>query len=165
MKNHMSFPMAQAIPRFAGGGVSTTITGGRPMRTKSSLTAEDTHKMMAACKAEAQQHTWKVAIAIVDDAGKLFHLERMDGAPAMTAEVAVAKARTSALTRQPSKFMEDRVKDRPAFLNHPAGGLFVQGGLPLIYQGECVGAIGVSGVQSHEDEQIAKAGAATLGTV
>ncbi|HUZ75716.1 MAG TPA: heme-binding protein [Stellaceae bacterium] len=133
------------------------------MRTKSVLTSSDAQKMLAACKVEAQKNQWDVSIAIVDDNGNLFHLERMDGAPAMTAEVAAAKARTSALTRRPSKFMEDRVKDRPAFLNHPAGGLFVQGGVPLLHQGECVGAIGVSGVQSHEDEQIANAGAAALG--
>jgi glc operon protein GlcG len=85
----------------------------------------------------------------------------LDGAAAPTAEVAFGKAKTSAMTKRPSKFMEDRLKDRPAFLNFPAG-LPIQGAVPLLYQGECVGAIGVSGVQSHEDEQIASAGAATI---
>jgi glc operon protein GlcG len=85
----------------------------------------------------------------------------MDGATATTAEVAIGKARTSAITRRPSKFWEERVKERPGFLNFP-GVLQVQGGLPILYQGECVGAIGVSGVQSHEDEQIAQAGLMTL---
>jgi glc operon protein GlcG len=74
----------------------------------------------------------------------------------------MGKARTSAMTKRPSKFFEDRVKERPAFVNFPAG-ILIQGGVPLIHENECVGAIGVSGVQSHEDEQIAQAGAAALG--
>lgn len=127
------------------------------MRTKPCLTSSDVLKMAAACKAEAEKNRWNVTIAIVDDAGIALYLERMDGAASTTAEVATAKARTSAITRRPSKFWEERIKDRPGFLNFP-GVLQVQGGLPIIYQGECVGAIGVSGVQSHEDEQIAQAG-------
>ena len=70
--------------------------------------------------------------------------------------------RTSALTKRPSKFFEDRVKDRPAFTSFPAG-VLIQGALPIMHQNECVGAIGVSGVQSHEDEQIAQAGLNALG--
>ncbi len=132
------------------------------MRNRPSLTAADTQKIIAACKAEAQKNKWNVSIAVVDESGFLLHLERLDGAGAMTAEVAQGKARMSAMTKRPSKMMEDRLKDRPAFLNFPAG-LPIQGGVPLIYQGECVGAIGVSGVQSHEDEQVANAGVATLG--
>jgi uncharacterized protein GlcG (DUF336 family) len=85
----------------------------------------------------------------------------MDGAAVTTAEVSTGKARTSALTRRPSKDFEERVKERPAFLMFPAG-LLVQGAVPIIYDNECVGAIGVSGVQSFEDEQIARAGVAAL---
>jgi glc operon protein GlcG len=132
------------------------------MRTKPCLTSEDVKKMMAACLAEAAKNNWKVAMAIVDDGGFMLHLDRMDGAPVTTSEVAVGKARTSALTRRPSKDFEDRVKERPAFIAFPAG-LFIQGALPIMYQNECVGAIGVSGVQSAEDEQIARAGVAALG--
>ena len=127
------------------------------MRRKPCLTSSDVHKMAAACRAEAEKNKWSVTVAIVDDAGVLFHLDRMDGASATTAEVATMKAKTSAITRRPSKFWEDRVKERPALMNFP-GVLQIQGGLPIMYEGECVGAIGVSGVQSHEDEQIAKAG-------
>ena len=127
------------------------------MRQKPCLTSSDVHKMAAACKAEAEKNKWSVTIAIVDDAGILLYLDRLDGASAPTAEVATAKAKTSAVTRRPSKFWVDRIKDRPAFLNFP-GVLQIQGGLPILHQGECVGAIGVSGVQSHEDEQVAKAG-------
>jgi glc operon protein GlcG len=132
------------------------------MRSKPCLTAEDAQKAMAACKAEAAKNKWNVTIAIVDDAGFLLHLERLDGAGPMTAEVAVAKARTAAVTRRPTKFWEDRVKERPAFVKFPDN-LPIQGGVPILHQGDCAGAIGVSGVQSHEDEQIANAGLSAIG--
>jgi glc operon protein GlcG len=132
------------------------------MRTKPCLTAADVNTMMAACLAEAEKNKWKVTVAIVDDGGFMLNVMRMDGAVVTTAEVAVGKARTAALTQRPSKFFEDRVKERPAFLSFPAG-LLIQGGLPIMHQGDCVGAIGVSGVQSSEDEQIAKAGITALG--
>ena len=131
------------------------------MRTKPCLTSADVKKMMAACVAEAEKNNWKVTIAIVDDGAALLGLERMDGAPAISATVAPGKAKTSALTKQPTKFWEDRVKERPAFLNYPAG-LSIWGGVPIIYQNECVGAIGVSGVQSQDDEKVAKAGVAAI---
>jgi len=131
------------------------------MRTKPCLTQVDARKMMAACIAEAEKNDWEVTIAIVDDAGILISLERMDGAPPISATVAPDKARASALTKVPTKFWEDRVKERPAFANFPAGSL-IEGAVPVIYDGECVGAIGVSGVQSGQDEQIARAGVAAL---
>ena len=133
------------------------------MRNRPVLTAADAHKMMAACKAEAQKNKWAVAIAIVDESGAAILLERLDGTGAIASEVAMGKARTSALTKRPSKFFEDRVKERPGFVTFPTPGVMFQGGLPLVHQGECVGAIGVSGVQSHEDEQIAQAGVTALG--
>ena len=132
------------------------------MRNRPCLTAADTKTMMEACLAEAEKNKWNVAVSIVDDGGYLLEFHRMDGVAAISAEVSLGKARTSALTKRPSKFFEDRVKDRPAFANFPAG-LLIQGGLPIIYQNECVGAIGVSGVQSHEDEQIAQAGVKAVG--
>jgi glc operon protein GlcG len=133
------------------------------MRQKPVLTADDCHKMMAACKAEAQKNKWAVTIAIVDDSGAALLLERLDGCGAIASTVAMGKAQTSALTKRPSKFFEDRVKERPAFVTFPTPGVLFQGGLPLMHQNECVGAIGVSGVQSHEDEQVAKAGVDALG--
>ena len=133
------------------------------MRKKPCLTVDDAHKMMAACKAEAQKNKWAVTIAIVDDSGAALLLERLDGAGAISALVAMGKAQTSAVTKRPSKFFEDRVKERPAFVTFPTPGVMFQGGLPLVHQGECVGAIGVSGVQSHEDEQVAQAGVTALG--
>ena len=131
------------------------------MRTKQCLTAADVKKMLSACEAEAAKNKWAVSISIVDDGGFLLGALRMDGASAITAEVSIGKAKTSAMTKRPSKFFEDRIKERPAFAGFPAG-ILIQGGMPVMHQNECVGAIGVSGVQSHEDEQIAQAGVSAL---
>ncbi len=131
------------------------------MRTKHCLTGDDVKKALAACEAEAAKNKWAVSIAIVDDGGYLVAFQRLDGAAAITAEVAIGKAKTSAMTKRPSKMFEDRVKERPAFASFPAG-LLIQGAVPIIHKNECVGAIGVSGVQSHEDEQVAQAGANAL---
>ena len=132
------------------------------MRNKPALTSSDVQQMAGACRAEAQKNKWNVSIAIVDDAGFLLYLERLDGAGPMTAEVATAKARTAAVTRRATKAWEDLIKDRPVMMKFPDN-LPIQGGLPIMHQSECVGAIGVSGVQSHQDEQIAAAGVAALG--
>ena len=131
------------------------------MRDKPCLTAADVEKAIDACKMEAQKNKWSVSIAVLDDGGFLLAFLRMDGAPPISAEVAIGKAHTSAMTKRPSKFFEDRVKERPAFVHFPAG-ILIQGAVPIMYRGECVGAIGVSGVQSFEDEQVAQAGANAL---
>jgi len=131
------------------------------MRTKPSLTASDAAKIMAACKAEASKHQWEVCIAIVDEGGYLIHLERMDGAKLVTPEAAIGKARTAALMRKPSRSMEEQVDSRPAFLRFPYI-MPVIGAVPIMYEGECVGGVGVAGVQSDEDEQVAQAGANAL---
>ena len=128
------------------------------MRQKPALTSTDCHKMMAACVAEANKNKWAVTIAIVDDSGAALLLERLDGCGAIASTVAMGKAQTSALTKRPSKFFEDRVKERPGFVTFPTPGVMFQGGVPIVHQGECVGAIGVSGVLSAQDAQIARAG-------
>ena len=127
------------------------------MRSKMCLTAADAAKIVAGCKEEAAKNKWNVTIAVVDDGGFLVHLERLDGAPAQSALIATCKAQTSAATRTATKALEEIVKDRPATVAFP-GRVAVQGGLPIMYQGECVGAVGVSGAKSHEDEQVASAG-------
>jgi glc operon protein GlcG len=132
------------------------------MRTRPALTASDVQQMATACRAEADKNKWAVTVAIVDDAGALLYLERLEGAGPMTAEVATAKARTAALTRRPTKVWEDLVKDRPVMMKFPDN-LPIQGGVPILAQGECVGGIGVSGVQSSQDEQVAKAGLTAVG--
>lgn len=131
------------------------------MRTKHALTAADVKQVIAACEAEAARNNWSVAISVLDDSGILLGFTRMDGAPRISGEVSIGKARTSAMTGRPSKFFEDMVKARPAFADFP--GTLIQGGVPLLHDNECVGGIGVSGVQSHEDEQIAQAGLNSLG--
>jgi len=132
------------------------------MRNRPSLTATDVQRMMAACKAEAAKTKLTVSIAIVDDGGYLLHLERADGATVESPEIATRKARTAAVTRQSTQYWEERVKERSGFLRISESFLPIRGGMPVIYQEECVGAIGVSGVTSPECEQIAKAGVAAL---
>lgn len=127
------------------------------MRNKLCLAASDAQKIMAACKVEAGKNKWNVSIAVVDDAGFLIHLERMDGAVGQSAAIATLKAQTAAMARTPTKALEEIVKERPATGAFP-GRLAVQGGVPILVQGECVGAVGVSGVKSFEDEQVAMAG-------
>jgi glc operon protein GlcG len=128
------------------------------MKTRSMLTLDDCRTISAAAEAEAKKNNWNVCIAILDDGGHLLHAIRMDGATPANARIAVEKARTSAETRRSSAMWEERIKaGRLSMLRMP-GVLPVQGGLPIVIDGECIGAVGVSGVQSHEDEQIAKAG-------
>jgi len=131
------------------------------MKTKPILTQQDCEKIQAAARAEAVKNKWNVTIAIVDDGGHLLSLTRMDGTAPVTAEIATLKGRTAAIARRSTKVSEDRIAGgRVALLKMP--GVPVQGGLPIMVQGECVGAIGVSGVQSHEDEQVCNAGLGAL---
>ncbi len=128
------------------------------MKTRPVLTLEDCLKMSAAAEGEARKNAWNVAIAILDDGGHLLHFARMDGATPANAAIAVDKARTAATSRRASGAWEKLIKDgRTGMLNMP-GILPVQGGLPIVAEGTCVGGIGVSGVQSHQDDQIAQAG-------
>ena len=128
------------------------------MKARPELTLADCEKIAAGAMAEAQRNKWIVAIAILDDGGHLLHFLRMDGATPASAAISVEKARTAALSRRPSGMWEQRIKEgRTAMLKMP-GILPVQGGVPILVDGTCVGAVGVSGVQSHEDDQIAQAG-------
>ena len=131
------------------------------MRHKTCLAAADAQKIVAACKVEAEKNKWNVSIAVVDEGGFPIHLERMDDAVGQSAAIATLKAQTAAATRTPTKALEDMVKERPAMAAFP-GRLAVQGGVPILHQGECVGAVGVSGVKSFEDEQVAAAGLRAL---
>ena len=132
------------------------------MRTKRALSLVDARKIVDAARREAEQRKWNVSIAVVDDGGFLLALERLDGAAPQTPEIATRKAWTAAMVRLPTKTVEDMAKERPGLLGMP-GQLRVQGGLPIQVEGEWVGAVGVSGVASHEDEQVARAGIAALG--
>ena len=127
------------------------------MKTRPMLTLEDCRRISEASVAESMKNNWKVAIAILDDGGHLLHFVRMDGATPANARIAMEKGRTAAETRRSSGAWQERIKTRPEMLKMP-GILPVQGGVPIVVDGACVGAVGVSGVQSHEDEQIAQAG-------
>jgi glc operon protein GlcG len=132
------------------------------MKTRAMLTLEDCKRIAAAAEAEARGNNWNVCVAIVDDGGHLLHLFRMDGATPANSRIAIEKGRTAAETRRSTAMWEDRVKGGRMVMLKMPGVTPVQGGLPIVIDGECIGAVGVSGVQSHEDEQIAKAGIAVL---
>lgn len=134
------------------------------MQTKSFLESADIKKMNAAAEAEAIKHSWPVTVAVVDDGGHLLSLFRMDGAAPVSAHIAPAKAHTAALGRRESKIYEDVINSgRYSFLSAPELKGLLEGGVPIIKDGHVIGAVGVSGVKSNEDAQIAKAAIAALG--
>lgn len=132
------------------------------MKNRPALTLHDCRKISDAAEAEARRNGWEVAIVILDDGGHLLHALRTDNATPANVGFATEKARTAAISRRPSKFWEERVTGgRLSTLRMP-GILPVEGGLPIVWDGVCIGAIGVSGAQSHEDSQVGQAGIATL---
>ena len=134
------------------------------MKTKHELELADVKTIAAAAEAEALKNKWAVSIAIVDDGGHLLWLQRLDGAAAISAQIAPAKANTSALGRRDSKIYEDIINGgRTAFLSAPALQGLLEGGVAIVKDGQVIGAVGVSGVKSHEDAQIARAGIAAIG--
>ncbi|QAZ38282.1 hypothetical protein C1M51_01985 [Methylibium sp. Pch-M] len=134
------------------------------MQTKPVLSLEDVKRIAAAAEAEALAHQWPVTIAIVDDGGHLLWLQRLDGAAPVSAHIAPAKAHTAALGRRESRVYEEVINQgRTSFLSAPTIAGLLEGGVPILLQGQCVGAVGVSGVKSNEDAQVAKAGIAALG--
>jgi uncharacterized protein GlcG (DUF336 family) len=123
----------------------------------------DARSAAAAAEAEATAHGWAVTIAIVDDGGHLLWLQRLDGAAPISAEIAVAKARTAALGRRETKGYEEMINQgRTAFLSVPVLQGMLEGGVPILAGGHCVGAVGVSGVKSAEDAQVARSGVAAV---
>ena len=133
------------------------------MKNRPMLTQDDVQAMGEAARAEAQANGWAVTIAIVDDGGHLLWLQRLDGAAPVSAQIAPAKARTAALGRRESKGYEDMINQgRTSFLSAPGIDGLLEGGVPVIIEGHCIGAVGVSGVKSNEDAQIARAGIAAL---
>ena len=148
------------------------------LKSKPFLDLDAVKRIAAAAEGEAQHHAWAVSygvplgqylawavsIAIVDDGGHLLWLQRLDGAPPISAHIAPAKARTAALGRRESRVYEEMINQgRMSFLSAPDLHGMLEGGVPILVGAQCVGAVGVSGVKSGEDAQIARAGIAALG--
>lgn len=144
--------------------LSIGITGKAELPVKKVLTLEAVKKIATAAEVEAKKRGATVVIAIVDDGGHLLLLERLDDTQVASVEVGIGKARTAAIFRRPSKVFEDQVREgRVAALALP-GATPLQGGVPILFEGKVIGAIGVSGNTPQEDEDIAKVGAASAAT-
>ena len=132
------------------------------MYDRKALTVADAQKISAAAEAEANRNGWKVSIAICDDGGHLLHFQRLDGAGLQTTYISQGKAKAAAFSRRPTKALEDIVAGgRNAFLSVPDM-VLLEGGEPIMVDGVCVGAVGVSGVKSSDDALIAQAGIKAL---
>ena len=133
------------------------------MKSKAVLEHADVQIIAAAAHAEALKNNWAVTIAIVDDGGHLLNLDRMDNAIPVSVYIATSKANTAAMGRRESKVYEDIINaGRPSFVSAPHIKGMLEGGLPILKDGQCIGAVGVSGVKSNEDAQIARVGIAAL---
>ena len=134
------------------------------MKSKATLEFSDVQAMASAAAAEAVKNAWAVTIAIVDDGGHLLPLQRLDGAAPISAHIAPAKANTAAMGQRETKVYEDMINGgRVSFLSAPEIKGMLEGGVPIMKDGQCLGAVGVSGVKSTEDAQIARAGLAAIG--
>jgi uncharacterized protein GlcG (DUF336 family) len=140
------------------------FTQNKTMKTQSVLELSDVQAIAAAAQAEAQKNNWAVSIAIVDAGGHLLHFQRLNGAAPLSSHIAPAKAHTAAMGQRETKIYEDIINGgRYAFLSAPLVQGMLEGGVPIMKDGVCLGAVGVSGVKSPEDAQIAKAGIAAIG--
>ena len=134
------------------------------MKTKPVLELADVKAILSAAEAEAIKNHWVVSIAVVDDGGSLLGMVRLDGAAPVSAGICQSKARTAALGRRETKGYEEMINGgRTAFLSAPVIDGMLEGGVPVMKDGACLGAVGVSGVKASEDAQIAKAGIAGIG--
>jgi uncharacterized protein GlcG (DUF336 family) len=134
------------------------------MKNKSALELADVKAIATAAEAEALKNRWPVCIAIVDDGGHLLWLQRLDGAAPISAQIAPAKARTAAVGQRESRIYEEMINGgRVSFLSAPSLQGMLEGGVPIVKDGQTLGAVGVSGVKSSEDAQIARAGIAAIG--
>jgi glc operon protein GlcG len=132
------------------------------MQTKSYLVQDDCRRIVDAAAVYARARNWAVSICVCDDGGHILRLERLDGAPPFTAQMAVAKATTAAVGRRESRTFEEAINQgRTALVTAPIQGL-LEGGVPVIIDGQVIAAVGVSGVKSVEDAEIARAGIAAL---
>jgi uncharacterized protein GlcG (DUF336 family) len=132
------------------------------LATKKALTLEGARKIAAAAEAEAVKNKWNVVIAVVDEGGHLLYLQRQDGTQTGSIDVAIGKARTAMAFKRPTKVFDDLAKTRPSIVSISADAVLLEGGVPISVDGQVIGAVGVSGVTSQQDAQIAEAGIAAL---
>ena len=130
---------------------------------RKALTLDGARRIMAAAEAEAAKNKWTVAIAIVDEAGELVAFHKIDDTQAASIDIAIGKARTAARMKRPTKALEDAVASGRTVLLAVDGLVPLEGGVPIAVEGRIVGAVGVSGVTSQQDAQVAQAGIAALG--
>lgn len=129
---------------------------------KKALTLAEARKAVVAATAEAKANGWNVVIVVADDAGYPLTIDRLDNAQRPSVDIAIGKARTAALFKRPSAALEEAInKGRTALLSVD-GQVFLQGGVPIVVNGEVIGAVGVSGVRADQDEQVATAGAKAI---
>jgi uncharacterized protein GlcG (DUF336 family) len=162
LRNFRSLLFAAAVIGFAQSAIAQTAAPPPPYGEAISL--EQAKKVLAAAEAEAKKNNWPVAISIVDGSGFLVAFQRLDNTQLGSVEVSLEKAKTSALFRRPTKAFEEALEKGGAnvkVLKLP-GALPIEGGLPIIHNGKVIGAIGVSGVKSTEDAQVASAGLEAL---
>jgi len=132
------------------------------MFQQTALSLEDAKRVAAAARAEAEKNGWAIVIAVVDDGGHLMYLERIDGAQKASSRIAEEKGRTAILFKRPSKAIEDSVLEGRIVMLALPGAVPLEGGVPLVKDGQFLGGIGISGVQSFQDGIVARAGAAAL---
>ncbi len=159
MLNMRQLPTALAIwiALIVGPGADAQLAD------RKALTLEGARRIMAAAEAEAVKHKWNVAIAIVDEAGDLVAFHKIDDTPVSNVNIAIAKARTAARMNKPTKALEDSVTSGRTTLLAIEGLMPLAGGVPIAVEGRTIGAVGVSGVASQHDAQVALAGIAALG--
>jgi glc operon protein GlcG len=132
------------------------------LASKKALTLDAAKRIAAAAEAEAMKNKWNVVIAVVDDGGHLLYLQRQDGTQTGSIDVAVGKARTAMAFKRPTKVFDDLAKTRPSIVSLGTDAVLLEGGVPIAVDGQVIGAVGVSGVTSQQDAQIAEAGIAAL---
>ena len=140
-----------------------SVNANAQLADKKVLTLEAAKKIAVAAEAEARKNNWNVVIAVVDDGGHLLYLQRIDGTQTGSIDVAIGKARTSAAFKRPTKVFDELAKTRPSITSISPSAVLLEGGVPVMVGGQLVGAVGVSGVTSQQDAQIAEAGIAALG--
>jgi len=140
-----------------------SVNANAQLADKKVLTLEAAKKIAVAAEAEARKNNWNVVIAVVDDGGHLVYLQRIDGTQTGSIDVAIGKARTSAAFKRPTKVFDELAKTRPSITSISPTAVLLEGGVPVVVGGQVVGAVGVSGVTSQQDAQIAEAGIAALG--